>query len=147
MRTYKQVVELFETAANEHLAIKTFASGPLSYLDANSQNIRYPLIFLRPMDSIGLVDNTRQLTFEMYSLDVPKVSDENALTVMSNTELYMYDMGAYIRRGPYQQDMDFTMTNLIPVNEAFQDRVYGWVSTIEYIEPAVYNYCNFPDGN
>ena len=144
MRTYKQVVELFETAANNHVAIKSFASGPLSYLDSNSQNIRYPFVFLRPMDSLGLLDNTRSLTFELYSLDVPKVSDENALLVMSNTEQYMYDMGAYIRRGTEQQTMDFTMTNLIPVNEAFQDRVYGWVSTIEYTEPAVYNYCNFP---
>jgi len=147
MKSYKQVVELFETAANEHLAIKSFASGPLSYLDSNSQNIRYPFVFLRPIDSLGLIDNTRSLTFELYSLDVPKVSDENALNVMSNTELYLYDIGAYIRRGPEQQVMDFTMTNIIPVNEAFADRVYGWVSTIEYTEPAVYDYCNYPDGN
>ena len=147
MRTYKQVVELFQQAANEHLAIQSFASGPLSYLDSNSQNIRYPFVFLRPMDSIGLIDNTRSLTFELYSLDVPKVSDENALTVMSNTELYLYDIGAYIRRGPYQQDMDFTMNNIIPVNEGFADRVYGWVSNVTWIEPAVYDYCNYPDGN
>jgi len=144
MRSYKEIVEYFEAGANAHLAIKSFASVPLSYLDAHSQNVRYPLIFLRPVESLGLLDNTRSLTFEMYSLDVPKVSDENALLVMSNTEQYMYDMGAYIRRGTEQQTMDFTMTNLIPVNEAFQDRVYGWVSTIEYTEPAVYNYCNFP---
>jgi len=145
MRTYKQVVELFETAANNHVAIKSFASGPLSYLDSNSQNIRYPFVFLRPMDSLGLLDNTRSLTFELYSLDVPKVSDENALLVMSNTELYLYDIGAYIRRGPYQQVMDFTMNNIIPVNEGFQDRVYGWVANVTYTEPAVYDYCNFPD--
>lgn len=145
MRTYKDVVEIFETAANEHLAIQSFASGPIDYLDSNSQNIKYPFIFLRPITSTGLVGNVRSLTFELYSLDVPKVSDANALTVMSNTELYLYDIGAYIRRGPYQQDMDFTMTNLNPVNEAFQDRVFGWVTTFNYTEPAVYNYCNFPD--
>jgi len=145
MRSYKEVVGVFEAAANSHLAIKSFAHGPLSYLDSNSQNIKYPFVFLRPVQSLGLLDNTRSLTFELYSLDVPKVSDENALLVMSNTELYLYDIGAYIRRGAEQQTMDFTMTNLIPVNEGFQDRVYGWVSTIEYTEPAVYNYCNFPD--
>jgi hypothetical protein len=39
------------------------------------------------------------------------------------------------------------MTQLNPVNEAFQDRVYGWVATINYTEPAVYDYCNYPDGN
>ena len=145
MRSYKEIVEYFEAGANAHLAIKSFASGPLSYLDAHSQNVRYPLIFLRPVESLGLLDNTRSLTFEMYSLDVPKVSDENALLVMSNTELYLYDIGAYIRRGPYQQVMDFTMNNIIPVNEGFQDRVYGWVANVTYTEPAVYDYCNFPD--
>jgi hypothetical protein len=145
MRSYKEVVEYFESAANAHLAVKSFASGPLDYLDSNSQNIRYPFVFLRPITSIGLTGNVRSLTFELYSLDVPKVSDENALLVMSNTEQYLYDIGAYIRRGAEQQTMDFEMTNLNPVNEAFQDRVFGWVSTVIYTEPAVYNYCNFPE--
>ena len=147
MRSYKEVVEIFETAANNHLAIKSFASGPLSYLDSNSQNIRYPFVFLRPITSVGFINNVRTLTFELYSLDQPKVSNENALQVMSNTELYLYDIGAYIRVGTEQQTMDFEMTQLNPVNEAFQDRVYGWVATINYTEPAVYDYCNYPDGN
>jgi len=145
MRSYKEIVETFQTAANNHLAIQSFASGPLDYLDSNSQNIRYPFVFLRPIEGIGFIDNVRTLTFELYSLDVPKTSDENALTVMSNTELYLYDIGSYIRRGPYQQTMDFEMTGLAPVNEAFQDRVFGWVATIDYKEPAVYNYCNYPE--
>lgn len=144
MKTYKQVVEVFQEAADNHAAIKSFASGPLSYLDSNSQNIRYPFIFLRPISSPGLINNTRTLTFELYSLDVPKQDDENALTVMSNTELYLYDVGAYIRRGPYQQDMGFDMSNIVPVNEAFQDRVYGWVSTVTWNEMDVYDYCNYP---
>jgi len=144
MKTYKQIVETFETAANNHLAIQSFASGPIDYLDSNSQNIKYPFVFLRPIEGIGFVGNVRTLTFELYSLDVPKTSDENALTVMSNTELYLYDVGAYVRRGPEQQVMDFEMTALAPVNEAFNDRVFGWVATIDYTEPAVYNYCNYP---
>ena len=56
-------------------------------------------------------------------------------------------MGAYIRRGPEQQTLDFSMSNINPVNEAFQDRVYGWVANVTVIEQAVYNYCNFPTGS
>ena len=144
MRSYKEVVEIFESAANAHLAVKSFASGPISYLDSQNQNTKYPFVFLRPITSIGLTGNVRSLAFELYSLDVPKVSDENALTVMSNTELYLYDLGSYIRRGAEQQTMDFEMTNLNPVNEAFQDRMYGWVANVIYTEPAVYDFCNFP---
>ena len=125
MRSYKEIVEIFESAANAHIAVKSFASGPIS--------------------SIGLTGNVRSLTFELYSLDVPRVSDENALLVMSNTEQYLYDIGSYIRVGTEQQTMDFEMTSLNPVNEAFQDRLYGWVSNVIYTEPAVYNFCNFPD--
>jgi len=144
MRSYKEVVEIFESAANAHIAVKSFASGPISYLDSQNQNTKYPFVFLRPITSIGLTGNVRSLAFELYSLDVPKVSDENALTVMSNTELYLYDLGSYIRRGAEQQTMDFEMTNLNPVNEAFQDRLYGWVANVIYTEPAVYDFCNFP---
>lgn len=144
MRSYKEVVEIFEAAANAHIAVKSFASGPLSYLDSQNQNTKYPFVFLRPVSSIGLTGNIRSLTYELYSLDVPSVSDENALLVMSNTEQYLYDIGSYIRRGAEQQTMDFEMTNLNPVNEAFQDRLYGWVSTVIYTEPAVYDFCNFP---
>tara|TARA_R110001632_G_scaffold423_1_gene1350 strand:+ start:681 stop:1121 length:441 start_codon:yes stop_codon:yes gene_type:complete len=144
MRSYKEIVEIFETAANAHIAIKSFASGPISFLDTQNQNTKYPFVFLRPITSIGLSGNVRSLTFELYSLDVPSVSDEDAILVMSNTEQYLYDLGSYIRRGAEQQTMDFEMTNLNPVNEAFQDRLYGWVSNVIYTEPAVYNFCNFP---
>ncbi len=144
MRSYKEVVEIFESAANAHIAVKSFASGPISYLDSHSQNTKYPFVFLRPISSIGLTGNIRSLTYELYSLDVPSVSDENALLVMSNTEQYLYDIGSYIRRGAEQQTMDFEMTNLNPVNEAFQDRMYGWVANVIYTEPAVYDFCNFP---
>jgi len=34
--TYKQVVETVQAAANAHLAIKSFAEGGISYLDAHS---------------------------------------------------------------------------------------------------------------
>jgi len=144
MRSYKEVVELFQTAANNHIAVKSFASGPLSYLDSHNQNTKYPFVFLRPISSLGLSSNTRSLTFELYSLDVPNVADENALLVMSNTEQYLYDIISYIHNGPEQQTMDCVMTNLNPVNEAFQDRLYGWVSNVIYTEPDVYDYCNFP---
>ena len=144
MRSYKEVVEIFESAANAHLAVKSFASGPISYLDSQNQNTKYPFVFLRPITSIGLTGNVRSLAYELYSLDVPSVSDENALLVMSNTEQYLYDIGSYIRRGAEQQTMDFEMTNLNPVNEAFQDRLYGWVANVIYTEPAVYDFCNFP---
>lgn len=146
MQTYKDIVGYFEDAATSHLAVKHFAEGAIDYLDSNSQNIKYPFIFLRPLVSPGLSGNIRTLTFELYSLDVPKLSNESPLLVKSNTELYIYDILGYMRFNntatPY--GLDFTLANITPVNEAFNDRVYGWVATIDYTETGVLDYCSFP---
>jgi len=147
MNTYKDIVGYFEDATTDHLAIKSFAEGAIDYLDSNSQNIKYPFMFLRPLVSPGLESNIRTLTFELYSLDVPKLSNQSPLQVKSNTELYIYDILGYMRYNqsvvPY--GVDFFLNNITPVNEAFNDRVYGWVANINITEDAVYNYCNFPD--
>ena len=150
MKTYQEVVETFEAACTAHLAINTFAEGALDYLDASSQNVRYPYIFLRPITSPGInlnengVSGTRSLTFEMYSLDVPKLSDASPLKIKSDTEQYIYDLISYFNLGSVQQTEWITLTTIIPVDEAFNDRAYGWVATITYNDTYVLDYCAFP---
>ena len=145
MKTYKQIVEIFEAATTAHIPTKMFAEGAIDYLDANSQNIKYPFMFLRPLATPGLQNNTRTLTFELYSLDVPKLSDQSPLQVKANTELWLYDILSYLNYGPTSdRNIACNLVNMTPVNEAFNDRVYGWVAQIQVTEDAVYNYCNFP---
>jgi hypothetical protein len=144
--TYKQVVETVQAAANAHLAIKSFAEGPISYLDAHTQNIVYPFMFMRPLSSPGLVNNVRTLNFELYMLDVPKLSDESAIQLKSRTELFLYDVLSYLRYGPTNEyTMDFNLNGITPVDEGFQDRAYGWVGGLSITSNGVYNYCNYPD--
>ena len=95
MKTYKEIVTEFSASCAAHLAIKSFAEGALDYLDASSQNIKYPYIFLRPLTSPGInldangISGTRTLTFELYSLDIPKLSDASPVQIKSNTEQYI----------------------------------------------------------
>ena len=151
MKTYKQVVETFQSASNAHLAIKSFAEGALDYLDASSQNIKYPYIFLRPLTSPGInlnangISGTRSLTFELYSLDVPNLKDASPLNIKSNTEQYIYDLISYFNLGSQQQSEFITLQNITPVDEAFNDRAYGWVAVLNYTDIAVLDYCAFPD--
>jgi hypothetical protein len=150
MKTYQQVVETFQSAFNAHLAINSFAEGALDYLDAVSQDIKYPFIFLRPITSTGIVLNdngisgTRQLTFEMYSMDIPQLKNASPLKIKSDTEQYIYDLIAYINLGSQQQTEWCTLNNILPVDEAFNDRVYGWVATLNYNDSYVLDYCAFP---
>ena len=123
--TYNQIVTQFQDACTAHLAINQFDTGTLDFLDANAVNKLYPYVYLRPLTSQGIVDKIRGLTFELYSMDVPKLSDESPVEVLSNTEMYIYDIMAWFNFGTSQTIYDIEMTSLAPVNEAFQDRVFG----------------------
>ena len=142
-KSFNEVVGAFEDASNAHLAINTFHFGTIDKLDASSQNVEYPYIFLRPLSSPGLQGNIRTLAFEMYSLDVPKLTDAGVEYIMADTEQYVYDLVSYFRDGANQQESWVDLINITPVNEAFNDRTYGWVATIYYKEEGVYNYCEF----
>lgn len=143
-RSFQDVVGLFETACNQHLAINTFAYGTIDKLDSTLQNVTYPYVFLRPLSSQGLQNNTRTLQFELYSIDIPKLTESDYLGVMSDTEQYVYDIISFFRDGDYQQELWCDLVNITPVNEAFNDRVFGWVALVTYNEEGVYNYCDYP---
>ena len=150
MKTYFDIVNEFSSSCAEHLAINSFAEGALDYLDASSQNIKYPYIFLRPLTSPGInlnsngVSGTRTLTFELYSLDVPKLSDASPLQIKSNTEQYIYDIISWFNLGDVQRTQFITLQNITPVDEAFNDRAYGWVGVLNFTDTAVLDYCAFP---
>jgi hypothetical protein len=144
--TYEQIVAQFQLACDEHLAIASFDSGTIDYLDASAVNRLYPYVFLRPLSTVQ-ANRVRTLTFELYSLDQPKVQTQSNTQVISNTELYIYDILAWFNFGPTvrQQTYEVDMISGIPVNEAFQDRLYGWMANVQVITPWIEDYCNYPD--
>jgi len=143
--TYQHIVNEFTDACQSHLAINSFDSGTIDFLDAQAVNKLYPYIYLRPVGS-NLTDRVRSLRFELYSMDVPSVSDGSNVDVISNTEMYIYDLMAWFNFGPAirQQTYNVTLQDILPVNEAFQDRVFGWVATINVDTPFKLDYCNYP---
>ena len=150
MKTYFDIVNEFSSSCAEHLAINSFAEGAIDFLDASSQNVKYPYVFLRPLTSPGInlnangISGTRTLTFELYSLDVPTLKNASPLQIKSNTEQYIYDIIAYFNLGDYQRTEFITLQNITPVDEAFNDRAYGWVAVLNFTDTAVLDYCAFP---
>ena len=128
MRPYSTVVGLFEEAANEHVAVNTFAFGSLDGLNFAANNIEYPYVYLRPLTSPGLRANIRTLV----------------LNIMTAQEQTLYDLIAWFNRGSLQQEVGINLNSITPTIEAFNDRVYGWVANIDFFETGIYNYCNFP---
>jgi hypothetical protein len=144
--TYRDVINAFDAAATAHLQIASFDHGTIDYLDSSAVDRLYPYIFLRPLDST-VAERVKTYNFELYSLDIPKVSGAPNLDVISNTENYLYDLVAWFNFGPAerQQYYDVQINSAAPVNEAFKDRVFGWVASINVITPFNLNYCNYPD--
>ena len=64
---------------------------------------------------------------------------------MADTEQFVYDIISYFTLGSIQQDAYVVLQNITPINEAFNDRTYGWVATLTYNEEGVYSYCDFPN--
>jgi len=147
MINYQEIINLFELAVGENQFYKGFGHGSIDNLDA-AVNRGYPLLFIRPLASPGLSGQdgrVRTLTFEMYSLDVPKISDEDRRISLSNTEQGLYDIYGYILDGPAQYDFSMTFSNIVPTIEAFGDKAAGWVGTINIESTASgISYCNIP---
>lgn len=147
--TYNEIIGDFRTACTEHLGIKTFNTGTIDFLDASSQNVQFPYVYLRPVSSAGFSDGIRGLSFDLFSIDVPRLSDQSPVTVLSNTEQFLYDLMAWFNYGP-KQDVYRDLVNMVgltPVNEAFNDRAFGWVASIQVNTPFMLDYCNYPTGS
>lgn len=144
--TYKQITDLFREVCTLHAGIAQFDTGTIDYLDAVAVNKQYPYVFMRPVGS-GYDANIRTLQFELYSLDVPKLDDESPEKLISDCEMRLWQIISYFQRGPVQQQYNITIDSMIPTNEAFQDRVFGWVATINVEVPFKFDYCAFPRAN
>ena len=133
MKTYLDIVDKFQRAAEYHIGINTFGHGSLDKLNDN-QNINYPLLYVRPLNSAGVQPyGQRTLTFEVYVIDVPKLDRTTDIQTMSDAERMLYDVYTFFRDGAEQQSYEIAMTGITPVQEAFQDRVFGWVGTFNII--------------
>jgi len=152
-QTYYQIVNTIKDAADAHDYVASFAHGSIDYLDAQSQNVAYPYVFLRPLTSIGYSQDTRlkTTTFELYALDVPKISNESPLQIMSNMEQVILDIGSYSNWGPPTDNQalgyQFDIQSMVPALEVFNDRAYGWVATVDIQTMGIYDYCNYPTGS
>ena len=144
---YLEIVNIINQACDEHLAIASFDNGTIDFLDASAVNRTFPYVFLRPM-ATQYADKLRTLSFELYSLDQPKVKSQSHAQLMSDTEQYLFDILAYFEFNTtdltLQRYYTATMTSAAPVNEGFQNRVFGWVASLDIVTPWNLDYCNYP---
>ena len=137
MISYSTIVNNLIESANSLTAVNTVEFGSIDKLDANQQNAIYPYVFIRPVTSAGIrfgqpMIGGRFVNFEMYVMDIPQLTDTDMLDVMSNCEQIGYDIFSKFYDGEpdYEATNTLSVQNMIPLFEAFQDRVGGWVFTL-----------------
>jgi len=136
MISYTTIVNDLKSNASSLTSVNNVDFGSIDKLDANAQNVVYPYVFFRPLTSRGVpfgdvMVGIRSLQFEMYVMDIPKVTDEDMVDVMSNCEQIGYDILSLAYDGSQQSDYTITNSSMIPLFEAFQDRVGGWVFNLD----------------
>lgn len=149
MISFSTIVTNLKAAASTLASVNTVDFGSIDQLDANWQNAVYPYVFFRPLTSPGLtitdtnMASPRLLNFEMYVMDVPLQTDTDVVDVMSNTEQIGYDVLSDFYDGSYDDVIKVTTNNIVPLFEAFQDRVGGWVFSITVTtSPSGFTSCN-----
>lgn len=145
MKTFREIVEKFESAADFHIYIQSFGFGNIDRLN-DTINQPYPLLWVRPLGSLGVSPyGQRTLTFEVFMLEIPKGDDSNYIQAYSDSERALYDVYTFFRDGAEQQEYQINMLNITPVSEAFQDRAIGFVSQMEIItDSSGLTICNIP---
>ena len=64
---------------------------------------------------------------------------------MSDAERTLYDVYTFFRDGAEQQVYEINMTSITPISEAFQDRLYGWMGTMNIVtDSSGLTLCNIP---
>lgn len=146
MISYAQIITKLRGTADNLVSVNSTAFGTLDKLDNQQHNILYPYVFFRPLTSDGIGfsnDNIngngrgeRIISLEMYVMDIPKQTDEDYLEAISQCELIGYNIITDYVDGDGYDDFEVELRNIVPLQEAFKDRVVGWLFNIDIITNA-----------
>lgn len=81
-KTLKQIINIFEDFANDHLVINSFECNPINFNFADNRD--YPLMFVEIGDSTPTPGNI-DINMNVYFLDIMKRDKSDYTQVLSNT--------------------------------------------------------------
>jgi len=152
MYTYKQIVDLFKSAALNHLMIQDFGYGQLSDIKTRNesqdgdQEVDYPYAFLNPTTH-QRQQSTITYQFNLIMMDMARDEEgdkyDNFLTIQSECQQYIDDMVSELWNTSTKPDIQLTMT-YTPFVERFQDELAGMTASISIVVPVTINNCIAP---
>jgi len=136
MKTFKQIIEYFESEVSNSLFLKSFYWG-LPWEAAKDKDVYYPSLFVEDTMSnnvsfaAGLYE---EYTVSFYVLDRGFEDKSNRLQILNETnkisKLIINNVTAFLN-----DDDDLEQTpefSLLPFEDSFPDLVYGWRVTFTF---------------
>jgi hypothetical protein len=145
-----QIVSIFQDLAIRHKMINDFGFGQTYDIGASRQML-FPYLWVEPGDSriikSGNGYKERLQTFSLYLMDKINMGDSNYQEIISDTHYILETIISEISQHLYYVEFNLSLDGditLVPVIEATDDNVNGYVATITIKIPIRYTYCNSP---
>jgi cyanate lyase len=146
IKTYKDVVNYFESLALSHMAVHQFGSGMISDIDVQTNTktpTQYPLVFL--VHRSGEIDSGGRTTFRFSLIvaDIAKNTETLEVNRLSDTHSILQDLISRIVLTSWDTVQMEVQTPIptTPFVERFNNNLSGWAAEIDVIIKSPFNLC------
>ncbi|QDP57690.1 MAG: hypothetical protein Unbinned6486contig1001_5 [Prokaryotic dsDNA virus sp.] len=149
MITYTGIIQYFQKFADQHMQINSFSEGAIEQIE-NRKITEYPLLHII-VSGCNIQDNTMIYDIDVYILTGIE-DDKSAGTrqdAVSSTLMIMQDLRSEFFKGKYLLNYPILLQgsediSCEPIEEDFQNRVYGWSTSISVTGVNESTQCNIP---
>tara|TARA_R110000744_G_scaffold106225_2_gene202452 strand:+ start:3067 stop:4374 length:1308 start_codon:yes stop_codon:yes gene_type:complete len=148
MITYNGIVSYFKEFANKHSQINSFTEGELDQIDLKKIN-EYPILHINVSGST-IEDNTITYDVDVHIVTSIK-DDDNSFRIdsLSNMLLIMQDLRTEFFKGKYILNPNLQLRgseelSCEPIDDNYNNRLYGWTTTLSVEGINESTQCNIP---
>lgn len=150
MKTFKAVVDQFETICNAHKQLNSFTFGDIFDVDlSNTMDFAKAHLIEQPA-TINARDFV--FTFDLLVMDLVAADGSNETDVLNDTFLILADVYREFKSGlgkttPVISSRDYVVSESIscePFTDRFENLLAGWKGTISITVPSHNNACKSP---
>jgi hypothetical protein len=147
IKTYKEVIQYFQTLCASHLAVKQFQVGQISDIDVQVKGdspTRFPLVFLIPQQSFLDKGGKMTLGFSLVVADIAKNQETLEVDTHNETLMIMQDLLSRIILTSWEEVEVYLETpiGITPFVEAYNNNLAGWTAEINLELKSPFDLCN-----
>lgn len=147
IKTYKELIQYFETLCTQQIAVKQFGVGELSDIDVQTNTktpVKYPLVFMVPQTSVLDRGGKMTLGFSLIVADIAKNQESLQVDTHNETLMILQDLLSRILLTDWKTvaiNLE-TPINIVPFVERFNNNLAGWTAEINIEMKSPFDLCS-----